>query len=76
LLAGVLHPPHHGPPRPGRPVAGEQWTRERQEAAIEQRWEEARHGARLREVTDGGLTSEDDDEEQLGGWRLEFFEPP
>jgi hypothetical protein len=77
LLAGVLHrPPPHGPPRPGRPAAGEQWTRERQETATEQQWEEARHRARLREVTDGGLISEDDDEGQLGVWRLEFFEPP
>jgi hypothetical protein len=67
LLAGVLHRPPHGPLRPGRPAAGGQWTRERQETATEQRWEEARHRARLREVTDGGLTSEDDDEGQLGG---------
>jgi hypothetical protein len=77
LLAGVLHcPPPHGPPKPGRQAAGGQWTRERQETATEQRWEEARHRPRLREVTDGGLISEDDDEGQLGGWRLEFFEPP
>jgi hypothetical protein len=77
LLAGVLRrPPPRGPPRPGRPAAKGQWTREKQGTATEQRWEEARHRARLRGVTDGGLTSEDDDEGQLGGWRLEFFEPP
>ncbi len=76
LLARNLHRRPRGSPRPGRPAAGGQWTRERQETATEQRWEEARHRARLREVMDGGLISEDDDEEQLGGWRLEFFEPP
>jgi hypothetical protein len=76
LLAGVLHRRPYGPPRPGRPAAGERWTRERQETATEQRREEARHRAQSREVTDGGLISEDDDEGQLGGWRLEFFEPP
>jgi hypothetical protein len=76
LLAGVLHRPPHGPPRPWRPAAGEQWTEEGQGTAAEQRWEEAGHRARLRGATDGGLVSEDDDEEQLGGWRLELFEPP
>jgi hypothetical protein len=76
LLAGVLHRPPHGLPRLGRPAAGGQWTRERQETATDQQWEEARHRARLRQVADGGLISEDDDEGQLGEWRLESFEPP
>jgi hypothetical protein len=76
LLVGVLHRPPHGPPRLGRPAAGGQWTRERQETATDQQWEEARHRARLRQVVDGSLISEDDDEGQPGEWRLESFKPP
>ncbi len=76
LLAGVLHRPPHGLPRPGRPTIRRQWAGERQEATADQQWEEARHRARLRQVVDGGLSSEDDDEGQPGEWRLESFEPP
>jgi hypothetical protein len=66
-------------PRPGYPTAtGKQWTRKRQEAASDQEWEEARQYARLRQMSNNGLSSEDEDEDegQLGGWRLESFEPP
>jgi hypothetical protein len=66
-------------PRPGHPTAaGEQWTRKRQEAAADQQWEEARQYARLRQMSNSGLSSEDEDEDegQLGGWRLESYKPP
>ncbi len=76
LLAGILHCSPHGLPRPGHPTTGEQWARERQEAAADQQWEEARHRARLRQMADGGLSSEDDDKGWPGEWRLESFEPP
>ncbi len=36
LLAGILHRPPHGLPRPGRPTTGGQWARERHEAAADQ----------------------------------------
>ncbi len=64
-------------PGPGHPTAaGEQWTRKRQEAAADQQWEEVRQYARLRQMSNSGLSSEDEDEGQLGGWRLESYEPP
>jgi hypothetical protein len=77
LQAKPLHRLPHTSPRPGHPTAtGGQWARGRQEAAADQQWEEARQRARLRQMTDSGLSSEDDDEGQPGGWRLETFEPP
>ncbi len=76
LLARVLHRPPHGLPRSGHPAIGGQWAGERQEVTAGQQWEEARHRTRLRQVADGGLSSEDDDEGQPGEWRLESFEPP
>ncbi len=64
-------------PRPGHPTAaGEQWARKRQGAASDQQWEEARQYARLRQMSNSGLSSEDEDKGQLGGWRLESYEPP
>ncbi len=75
-----VEPPHcppRGTPRPGHPIAaGEQWTRKKQEAAANQQWEEARQYARLRQMLSSGLSSEDEDEGQPGGWRLESYEPP
>jgi hypothetical protein len=76
LLAGIPHCLPHGLPRSRHPTTGGQWARERQEAAADQQWEEARHRARLRQMADDGLSSEDDDEGQPGEWRLESFEPP
>jgi hypothetical protein len=63
--------------RPGPPTtAKEQWARKKQESAIDQQWEEARQCARLRQVLSSGLSSEDEDEGQLGEWRLGPYEPP
>ncbi len=76
LLAGTLRCFPHGLPRPEHTTTGGQWARERQEAAADQQWEEARHRARLRQMTDGGPSSEDDEEGQPGEWRLEPLEPP
>ncbi len=75
LLAGILHHTPCTPPRLRHPASGRQWVRERREAAADQQWEEARQRARLREVVDDDLVSEDD-EELPGGWGLESFEPP
>jgi hypothetical protein len=75
LLAGILHHPPCTPPRLRHPASGRQRVRERREAAADQQWEEARQRARLREVADDDLVSEDD-EELPGGWGLESFEPP
>jgi hypothetical protein len=79
LQIGPSHCLPLGSLRPGHPTApGEQWTGRRQEAASDQEWEEARQYARLRQVSYDGFSSEDEDEDegQLGGWRLESFEPP
>jgi hypothetical protein len=76
LLAGILHHPLHTPPRLRHPASGRQRVRERRETAADQQCEEARHRARLREVADNDLVSEDDDEELPGEWGLEPFEPP
>jgi hypothetical protein len=54
----------------------EQRARKRQEAAMDQQWEEARQNARLRQMLSSGSSSEDEDEGQQGEWTLEFFEPP
>jgi hypothetical protein len=63
--------------RPSPPTAAEeQWARKKQESAIDQQWEEARQYARLRQVLSSGLSSEDEDEEQLGDWRLGPYKPP
>jgi hypothetical protein len=63
--------------RPRLPTAAEgQWARKKQESAINQQWEEARQYARLRQVLSSGLSSKDEDEEQLGEWRLGPYEPP
>ncbi len=63
--------------RPGLSTAAkEQWARKEQESAIDQQWEEARQYARLRQVLSSGLSSEDEDKEQLGEWRLGPYEPP
>ncbi len=64
-------------PRPGHPTAaGEQRTRKKQETAADQQWEEARQYAWLRQMSNSGLSSEDEDEGQPGGWKLESYEPP
>ncbi len=64
-------------PRPGHPTAaGGQWTRKKQEAAADQQWEEARQYARLRQMSNSSLNSEDENEGQLGGWKLESYKPP
>ncbi len=69
-------PPREAP-RLGLPTAaGEQWIRKKQESAADQQWEEARLHARLRQMLSSGLSSEDEDEGQLGEWRLEPYEPP
>jgi hypothetical protein len=76
LLATIPHCLPHGLSRSRHLTTGEQRAKERQEAAADQQWEEARHRARLRQMADGGLSSEDDDEGQPGEWRPESFEPP
>jgi hypothetical protein len=69
-------PPREAP-RLGLPaVTGGQWTRKKQESAADQQWEEARQYARLRQMLSSGLSSEDEDEGQLGEWRLEPYKPP
>jgi hypothetical protein len=63
--------------RPGPPTAAEeQWGRKKQESAIDRQWEESRQYARLRQVLSSGLSSEDEDEGQMGEWRLGPYEPP
>jgi hypothetical protein len=52
-------------PRPRHPTA-----------AADQQWEEARQYARLRQMSNSGLSSEDEDEGQPGGWKLESYKPP
>jgi hypothetical protein len=73
-------PPHNYPrraPGPGLPTAaGGRWTKRKQESNADQQWEEARQRARQREVMSSGFSSEDEDEEQQGEWKLELFEPP
>ncbi len=73
-------PPHCLPreaPRLGlSTAAGEQWTSKKQVSAADQQWEEARQYARLRQMLSSGISSEDEDEGQLGEWRLEPYEPP
>jgi hypothetical protein len=77
LQAGPSHCLTRRSPGSGHSAAaGEQWTRKRQEAASDQEWEEARQYARLRQMSSSGFSSEDEDEGQLGGWRLESLEPP
>jgi hypothetical protein len=77
LQITASHSSPRGTPRPGRPTsAGEQGTRKKQETAADQRWEEARQYTRLRQMLSSGLSSEDEDEGQPGGWRLESYEPP
>jgi hypothetical protein len=59
-------------------AAGERRTRKRREAITDQRWEEARQSARLRQMLSSSLSSEDEDEGQHEPlrWMLEFYEPP
>jgi hypothetical protein len=69
--------PHSEASRPDPPTtAKEQWARKKQGSAIDQQWEEARQRARLRQVLSSGFSSEDEDEEQLEGWRLGPCMPP
>jgi hypothetical protein len=75
-----IEPPHR-PPRgtsqsSHSAAAGKRGTRKKQETAADQLWEEARQKARLRQMLSSGFSSEDEDEEQHGGWVLEFYEPP
>ncbi len=80
VSAVQAEPPHRSPrkaPRPGLPTAaGEQWIRRKQESDANQQWEEARQHARQRQLMNSSFSSEDEDEEQQGEWRLELYEPP
>ncbi len=77
VQAGPPQCPPSEASRPGPPTAAvEQWARKKQESATDQQWEEARQYARLRQVLSSGLSSEDEDEGQLGDWRLGPYEPP
>jgi hypothetical protein len=80
VSAVQAEPPHRLPrkvPRPGLPTtAGKQWIRKKQESNADLQWEEARQHARQRQLMSSGLSSEDEDEEQQGEWRLELYEPP
>jgi hypothetical protein len=73
-------PPHSSPPKapePGLPTAaGGRWIRRKQEPNADQQWEEARQHARQRQLMSSGFSSEDEDEEQQGEWKLELYEPP
>jgi hypothetical protein len=73
-------PPHSFSPKapePGLPTAaGGRWTRRKQESNADQQWEEARQHARQRQLMSSGFSSEDEDEEQQGEWKLELYEPP
>jgi hypothetical protein len=68
LLAGILHCLPHGLQRPGHPTTGEQWARERQEAAADQQWEEARHRARLRQMAVSAARTTMRGSRENGGW--------
>jgi hypothetical protein len=81
--AGSPHHVSYDATQPDHPIAAEQQRpRKRPKATADQRWEEARQNARLRQMLSDSPSSEDEDEEQhgrfteSGRWMSELYGLP